>query len=320
MTTNGIPRVVVVGDVNPDMTIRLSRSGGSGRIDPTPPEVGGGGTAGNAAVALARLGISTAFVGAIGEDPFGRLVEAELRAEGIDLTGVVHVSGHPTALVVALIQADGERHLLNWPPERGADIQLRPQDLNPAWFAGAAWVHATGICLRHSPVREAVVEAMRLGRAAGATVSVDLNLRAEVWGMDPQTQASIESAIALADVVLGSGPEELTLIAGLTDPQAAARRIAAGVRTVVGRVGAEGAFCVGREAPQSVSGFSVPVVDATGAGDAFNGGFIAARVEGACLREALRWGNAVAALKISRGAARALPNRRDVLEFLGSHL
>ncbi len=175
------------------------------------------------------------------------------------------------------------------------------------------------MCLRHEPVASAVLEAMQVARAAGVPVSLDLNLRLELWGLPRAVETAVAEAVDLADVVFGSGPEEIVPFARAREHdvgsvETAALALAGDARTVVARLGAGGALAATPEGRLVRSpGFAVELRNPVGAGDAFDAGFIAARVEGLPLAEALRWGNAVGALKVHReGGARDLPNRTQV--------
>jgi fructokinase/2-dehydro-3-deoxygluconokinase len=320
--TGGGP-VVVLGDANVDLTLHVpERSPGGERGPVREPALSGGGTAANTATALARLGVPVEFVGAVGDDGFGRWIAADLVASGVGTVGL-RVVDVPTCQVIAMIEPDGERSLVVWPTDGGALVALRPEDVDPALIAGAAWLHTTGMCLRHEPVRDAVLATMSAARAAGVPVSLDLNLRIELWGLDDDRRAAMEAAIELADVVFGQGDEELVPLTGAQPVSRAAGHLALGGpgsrgRTVVARLGARGALGCTRDGSIVRSrGFHVAADNPVGAGDAFNGGFVAAMVEGRGLREALRWGNAVAALKVARpGGARDLPDRAEVEALL----
>jgi sugar/nucleoside kinase (ribokinase family) len=319
-------QVVVLGDANVDMLIRLpDRASGALDLTGSEPQLYGGGSAANVAVALARLGLGVSFVGSVGDDGFGRWLRDDFAREGVDGRGLITVGNAFTPMVIALVEPGGERLVVVWPPERGADLRLRPEDVDPALLDGAAWLHTTGMCLRASPVREAVLHAMALARTRGATVSLDLNLRLELWGLDQETHRTLERAIDQSDVVLGSGPEEMAPLAGLGDVEAAARAICDGRRVAVARLGADGALAVTPASAGAVEpgetiyapAFPTSVADTLGAGDAFDAGFIAASLVGSDTRRALRWGNAAAALKIRRPGARGSPSRVELEELLG---
>ncbi len=218
-----------------------------------------------------------------------------------------------------MIEASGERNIVVWPPHGGADKRLSPDDLDPAQIEGAAWLHTSGMILRDSPVREAALAAMHTAHAAGVPVSLDLNLRLELWGWRDDIRATLARALPLCDVVFGSATEEIVPLANLPGAPTvaqAAQHLAGDQRVVVARLGAEGALAAGPDGVVQVPAFPVAVVDTLGAGDAFDGGFIAGRLNGGSIADALRWGSAVAALKIGQPGARGLPARADVERLL----
>jgi fructokinase/2-dehydro-3-deoxygluconokinase len=305
--------VMVVGDANVDLVIHLpDRGRGQPDLTRSVPRLFGGGSAANTAVALARLGVRTAFAGAVGDDGYGRYVRDDLRQEGIDLSGLKIIPDAFTPMVIALIDPDGERWNVVWPPERGADNRLAPEDLNADQIAGAAWLHTSGMCLRASPVRETVLAAMQIASDAGVPVSLDLNLRLELWGWRDNIRETVEHAIALADVVFGSAEEEIVPVARVASVEAAAQIISGGARIVVARRGKDGALAASALGVHHAPAYPTRIVDSLGAGDAFNGGFIAARLAGQDVAGSLRWGNAVAALKMAQPGARGLPSRVEV--------
>ncbi len=316
--------VVVLGDLNVDLTLELPDRGApvAERVV-REPRLTGGGTAGNTAAALARLGVPVEFCGSVGDDGFGRWLAHDLRTIGVGTRGLVVTREAPTCQVIAMVEPDGERYLVVWPTDGGALTRLAPVELDPGLVAGAAWLHTTGMCLRSSPIASSVLAGMRLARDAGVPVSIDLNLRLELWDLSAEVLRVVVEAVSLADVVLGNGAEELVPLAramgAIADgPEAAARALAGGERTVVARLGAAGALACGSGGEViAAPGFPARLRSPVGAGDAFNGGFIAARVAGLPMADALRWGNAVGALKVSRdGGARDQPDRAEVQALL----
>jgi fructokinase/2-dehydro-3-deoxygluconokinase len=311
--------VVVLADVNVDLSLALpDRSLPVRERKVHEPRLGGGGTGGNTAAALAALGTPVEFHGTIGDDGFGRWVAEDFRRIGVGIRGLITLEGVYTPQVLALVEPDGERYLVIWPTSGGAHTHMRPEFLDRALLTSASWVHTTGMCLRASPLREAVLEGLTLARAAGVPTSLDLNLRIELWGFNDEARATVEAAIAQSDVVFGSGVEELMPVARAESVEAAARVLSAGQRTVVARLGADGALaCAPDGTIMGAPGYPTTPVNPIGAGDAFNGGFITALVEGKPLADALRWGNAVGALKVARpGGARDLPGRDEVEALL----
>ena len=308
---------LVLGDVNVDLVIPL---GGQGAALTQPREdtlqLHGGGTGGNTAAALARLGVPVGFIGTIGNDAYGRWAVEDLQAEGVDTRRLLSVDQGFTSIVMAVIHTDGEREIFVWPDTGGAHTRLSPDLIQPDLFQDVSWLHTTGLCLREEPVRNAQLKAMRLAGEAGVRVSLDLNLRLESWGMDPLLRDVFTQAISLSDVVFGSGEDEILPFTGLESIREAAESLSDGKRIVIARLGAEGALGVSPDETITCPAFGLDVVDTLGAGDAFNGGFISASLEGRDLRECIRWGSGTAGLKIGQAGARGLPSRSDLIKLL----
>ncbi len=310
-------QIVVLGDAVVDMVIQLpDRSIRPLDLSRSVPQLHGGGTAANTAVTLARLGVPVSFIGSVGDDGYARWLARDLAHQGVAAHGLQQLPDVFTPMVLAMVEPDGERMLVVWPDQGGADKHLRVEHLDTEMITGAAWLHTTGMCLRVSPVRETVLHAMQLARDAGVTVSIDLNLRIEVWGWNDALRTTVEKAVTLADVVFGSGREEIMPVAGAPSVEEAARALADGKRTIVARLGADGAFAVTADESFQAPAFKATAVNTVGAGDAFSGGFIAARMAERDVAEALRWGNAVAALKVQREEPRDLPTRAEVAALL----
>lgn len=306
--------IVVLGDANVDLLVRLPAQTGQ----PAPePVLSLGGTGANTAIALSRLGVPAALVGAVGDDGFGRFARRHLRDAGVDVTQLVASAEAVTMLVLALVDAAGERTLLGWPRRGAAQAWLAPAQIDPALMTRAAWVHTTGICLVESPGREAVLRGLALARAAGVPTSLDLNLRLglEDGRLPNDFRVAVEEAVALSGVVFGSAADEVPLLC--PGPTAdAAVRLASGQRIVVARRAQDGALLAGPDGIITAPALPVSVVSAVGAGDAFNAGYIAAAVSGQPPAVALRWGNAVAALTISRADRHVGPSRAEVVALL----
>lgn len=309
--------VVVIGDANVDLEIRLPNEPRIETHANPDPQMHGGGSAANTAAALARLGLSCRFVGAVGDDSFGRFAVDSLARAGVDTRAVATTTDAPTVAVIAVVQPGGDRLIYVWPPTGGAHGALE-RDAAVAALEGATWLHVSGICLRVAPARDAVLAAMEEARLKGVPVSFDLNLRLENWGWDDDFAATVEAAVDNSDVVLGAASDEVGALAGTTDPIAAAASLAGHDRVVVARLGADGAVASSPGGSVMVPGFVVPVVDTVGAGDAFNAGFIAARLRGLDISGAVVWGNAVAGLTVSGRGARSTPEL-TVVEALIEH-
>jgi len=307
--------VLVLGDANVDIEVRLPPTDRPATHANPDPRLFGGGSAANTAAALARLGIECSFAGSVGDDSFGRFAVTDLEAAGVDTSTVSVATDAPTVAVIAVVQADGDRLIYVWPPMGGAHSAIAPSDAVAA-VSGREWLHVSGICLRVSPARDALLDAMEIARGAGIPVSFDLNLRLENWGWNDGFHEVVRSAVERSDVVLGAATDEVCALTGIDDPIAAAVELAGADRVVVARLGSHGAVAGSANEVFIVPGFEVSMADSVGAGDAFNAGFIAARLRGSAMGEALRWGNAVAALTITRPGARSSPTMADAEELL----
>jgi sugar/nucleoside kinase (ribokinase family) len=289
-------RVLVVGDANVDIEIRLPSDGRAATHTNPDPRLFGGGSAANTAAALARLGVESAFAGSVGDDSFGRFAVADLEAAGVDTSTVSVATDDATVAVIAVVQSDGDRLIYVWPPSGGAHSALAPSDAVSA--------------------REALLDAMAAARHAGIPVSFDLNLRLENWGWDDGFREVVASAVEHSNVILGAASDEVGAFTGIDDPVAAAVGLAGEGRIVVARLGSGGAVAAVAGEVFTAPGFDVPMVDSVGAGDAFNAGFIAARLQALSVETSLRWGNAVAALTITKSGARSTPSIHEVKSLL----
>ncbi|MBI5834509.1 MAG: hypothetical protein HZB16_19595 [Armatimonadetes bacterium] len=284
-----------------------------------------GGAPANVAVGLARWGLSAGFVGCVGDDAFGRHLRDTLVGEGVDTQGLrLHPEARTTLAFVAT-RSDGRKDILFY-RNPGADAMLAPADLDPAQLASTRLFHFCSVSLSRSPVREATLTAARLAKAAGATISFDPNWRAPLWDDPAEGRAQIAAGVALADV-LKVADEELELVAGTDDPEAAVERLlAAGPRLVVITFGADGALAATAAQRTRLPGFAVHAVDTLGAGDAFVAGLLSYLLEQPrinldldelALAAMLRRANAAGALATTVvGVIPALPTPQRVQSFL----
>ncbi len=326
MATRGCPlnrgpgRAVLVGDICADLIIRVPEETGNARQQPE-PEVHGGGAVANTAVALARLGVDTQFIGTVGNELFGDQARREMEVEGIDISRLGVSRRWPTMLVIGLIDHTGQRTVLGWPNRNQAFSDLHADQLASLELSPRDWLHTSGGCLVQSPLRAAIHKALDLARGSGAQTSFDLNLRLglEDGRMPSAYSDTVWKAIRKADFVLGSADEELFhLVPDEPDMKVATARLAArGECIAIMRENTVGAHVSEFGAPAvTIPPFRVPVLDTIGAGDAFDAGFVQAGLDGRSLHEQVRRGHAVAALQIGKPGARSAPVKSEVERFL----
>ena len=281
----------------------------------------------NVAVGLVRLGHSVAYIGRVGGDGFGEAVRRQLRGEGVDTTYLV-TDPAPNGVMIRERPGLIPAQVLYYRRD-SAGSRISPSDVDAAIgaFADARWVHLTGITPALSPSACSAVErGIALGREAGATISLDVNLRRRLWS-DEVAAPVLRDLAAQVDVLFGSADELAVLggrpVDGIDDPADLAGAILAlGPSVVVAKLGAAGSLGVQRAGPGPVHRPGVPlagVVDPVGAGDAFCAGFIAARLEGRPMADALDEANACgAAVASALGDQGGLPDRATVEVIRGS--
>ncbi|HCO5059240.1 TPA: aminoimidazole riboside kinase [Escherichia coli] len=255
-------KVWVLGDAVVDL---LPES--DGRLLPCP-----GGAPANVAVGIARLGGTSGFIGRVGDDPFGALMQRTLLTEGVDITYLKQDEWHRTSTVLVDLNDQGERSF-TFMVRPSADLFLETTDL-PCWRHGE-WLHLCSIALSAEPSRTSAFTAMTAIRHAGGFVSFDPNIREDLWQDEHLLRLCLRQALQLADVVKLS-EEEWRLISGKTqndrDICALAREYEIAMLLVT--KGAEGVVVCYRGQVHHFAGMSVNCVDSTGAGDAFVAGLL----------------------------------------------
>ncbi|EFH2892109.1 aminoimidazole riboside kinase [Escherichia coli] len=255
-------KVWVLGDAVVDL---LPES--DGRLLPCP-----GGAPANVAVGIARLGGTSGFIGRVGDDPFGALMQRTLLTEGVDITYLKQDEWHRTSTVLVDLNDQGERSF-TFMVRPSADLFLETTDL-PCWRHGE-WLHLCSIALSAEPSRTSAFTAMTAIRHAGGFVSFDPNIREDLWQDEHLLRLCLRQALQLADVVKFS-EEEWRLISGKTqnDRDICALAKEYEIAMLLVTKGAEGVVVCYRGQVHHFAGMSVNCVDSTGAGDAFVAGLL----------------------------------------------
>ncbi len=301
-------RIVVVGSSNTDMVVQTDRL-------PLPGEtvLGGdliiapGGKGANQAVAAARLGAGVAFVARIGRDMFGQEALGNFQREGLDTRYVIQDPDAPSGVALIVVGPDGQNIIAVAP---GANRRLSPADVEAA---SPAFAEARSVLLQLEIPLETVMAAAKAGRSAGAMV---------ILNPAPAPSSPLpDELFAHVDILTPNETEAAVLTGRGTPEEAALALLQKGIRTVIVTLGEAGALVVtGPDQVRRVPGFRVEAVDATAAGDAFNGALAVALARGDSLDAAVRYAHAVAALSVTRlGAQPSLPTANEVEAFLTAH-
>lgn len=287
-------RVIVVGSVNEDLVATVERL-------PAPGETvtGGrfaqhhGGKGGNQAVAAARLGAATSFVGAVGSDVFGEAARAALEDEGIDVSELRTLPDPATGVALILVDARGENSIA---VADGANAALQPAHLREAFDRLRPTTGDVVLVGNEIPAATAT-EALRLARAAGATT---------IFNPAPATGVTHDT-LTLADIVTPNQGEadQLLALEGKTEWLLAEQRLwLAGAGHLFVTLGDRGALLVDRDGETPIPAPAVAVVDSVGAGDTLNGALAAGLASGLQLTEAARRAVVAASLAVTRAGAR----------------
>jgi len=302
-------RAVVLGDLALDVVLAPARPLEHGTDVPGIVRLHRGGSAANTARWLARLGVRSTLVCAVGRDGPGRVLVAALVRDGVSVRAA-RLAGARTARIGMLVDASGERSFV---ADRGAADLLGPGDVRPAWFNGAGVLHLPAYSLLGSPLGEAAAHAIVMARAAGAAITVDLASAGPLLaGGRPAAHRVIRDP---APDLLFTNAAEAAAFLGDGDLEG----LLAFAAVAVVKRGAGGATVVARRPGLAATRFEVatrPIMtgDTTGAGDAFDAGFLAAWLAAgrattpAILRRAVVAGH--------RAAARQLAAPRPELALL----
>ena len=276
---------------------------------------GFGGDTSNCAIAASRQGARVGYVTAVGVDDFGDRLLALWSKEGVDTRGVARSSAHSTGHYFVTHGDAG--HEFHYYRAGSAASHLGPGQLPEDLLTGARVLHVSAISQAISDTaRQAVLEAMRVARTGGAMVAYDTNLRLKLWSLEDARRV-IHEAVALADIVL-PGLDDAIVLTGHESPEdIVAFYLGLGPSIIALSLGADGVYVATDGRREHIPGYKVDCVDASGAGDTFDGAFLAMLIDGADPFTAARHANAAAALSTTGyGAVTPIPTREAVDGFL----
>src|SRR6266487_1020886 len=302
------PRVVAVGDAIVDLVRPLLPAIPHGEdfqghvpaLDALP-----GGNATNFALGIASLGARTSFVGAIGADPNGAILRRAYRRYGV--RALLRVDSHrPTGATMALTWSAGGRALIT---ALGANASLALRDVPSRQFDSSDHLHRSGFWWTQRLIGRPTSVLLARARRRGLTTSLDVSTDPHGWP-DDRVEA-VRACLPNVTTFFGSEVEVCAVAGGGSPIKAAGRLRSLGPDEVVVHQADRGATVVHGSGRTASAAFSVPVDNPTGCGDVFNAGYVYARLIGADLSDALRFGNAAAALHL-RDRRRPYPTAAEV--------
>jgi ribokinase len=282
--------VLVVGSVNVDLVVTAQALPGPGEtVAGGTFKRHGGGKSANQAVAAARLGAAVRMVAAVGDDDLGEEAVGLLRAEGIDVSGIVRLAGIPTGVAVIVVDAAGENQIA---VASGANAELAAGSVEHGLRDAVSGVVLLCLEVPDAPV----LAAARAARAAGLALV-----------LNPAPARPLPAELLELSPLLTPNRDEARALAGEDDAEAAARALARRTRApVVVTLGAAGALVLDGDMLERIPAPRVEAIDTTGAGDAFNGALACELAGGAALLDAVRAAVAIAAESTRAPGARAV--------------
>ncbi len=273
---------------------------------------GFGGDSQNVAIAAARQGASTGYLTSVGRDWMGDAFLELWRSEGVDAS---RVTRHPTAPTgVSFVTHSASGHKFDYLRKNSAASLMEPATLAADYIAGAKLLHLSAIGQAISDsARASCGAAIDVARKAGVKVSYDTNLRLRLWDLET-ARKTIHATIARCDIALPSLDDSQQLT-GLTKAEDIADfYLGLGAPLVALKMASEGALICTSDKRLRIAGHRVEAVDATGAGDTFDGAFLARLLAGDDIEAAARYANVAAALSTTGyGAVTPIPRKDDVM-------
>ncbi len=307
--------ITAVGEILIDLTQNGANEQGIPRFTANP-----GGAPANLAVAAARLGARTAFIGRVGRDSFGDFLRDTLAANGVDVSGLSVDPVQHTTLAVVAVDPSGERHF-SFYRDPSADVDLSPEDVPTEALANTKFLHFGSVSLTAEPARSATLHAARTAKEHGALISYDPNYRASLWPDEQTAVARMLEPLPLVDVLKVSD-EELPLLTGTDDLEKGAALLAEkDIPLIFVTLGPNGVFYRFQGRTGHVPGVPCTVGDTNGAGDTFFGAALSQLARANSLDELTvpeleriaSFANRAASITTSRrGAIPAMPTLEEV--------
>ncbi len=282
-----------------------------------------GGAPANVAIATARNGLETAFLGVLGNDDFGKMLQNTLKEDGVKMLCPKLTDEAVTTLAFVTLYEGGERSF-TFVRKPGADLLLSEEDVKEADIDACRLLHAGSVSLSGKPSKDAVYKAMKLAAEKGKLVSFDVNHRDMIWHDEERCKKEVQKILPFVDLLKVSD-EELSFVGGEENIPRFMEQY--GIRVLIETLGAKGAKYYFDRKSGVVEGKKVHAVDATGAGDAFWGGFLSAVLMSGVqkandfteelVQKALAYGNAAGGLCVQKmGGIPALPTGQEIMKTL----
>jgi 5-dehydro-2-deoxygluconokinase len=277
-----------------------------------------GGSAGNIAAGIARLGGKAELVTAVSQDAVGRFTVNELKRYGIGTRYVGSIGGEArNSLAVVETRAENCQSVIY--RNNAADFQIAKEDIDSVDFTAFGAMIVTGTCFAVEPSRSAHFHALSLARAAGIPIVLDVDYRPYSWTTAAAAAENYRVAARLSDIVIGND-DEFAVMAGEQGLRFAEELASNSAKIVIYKMGERGSITFSGGHSFKTGIFTVRALKPTGAGDAFLAAFVMSLASGRDLETSVRRGSAAAALVVTRvGCAPAMPIPNELEQFLAEY-
>lgn len=320
-----MPEIICLGEILLDMfsaQAGASLEKASGFL-PVP-----GGAPANVAIGLAKLGVDSALISKVGDDPFGRLLRSVLLQGQVDISQLKVDEDSRTTLAFISTRKDGERDFCFY-RNPGADMMLTAEEISEEFIKSARIFHYGSISMICNPSYRATLKALEYAKKYGLLVSYDPNLRLSLWKNEEQARQRIMEGLNNSDLVK-LNDEELEFITGISDLREGTDTILKyGVKVVFVTQGDKGSFFNNRKDCGFVESYKVHIVDTTGCGDGFTSGMLAKLLEkikqgkdifnldSQEMKDILTFANTAGGLTATkRGVIPSLPTQKEIQRLL----
>jgi len=285
-----------------------------------------GGAPANVLACTSKLGLNTAFIGKVGNDIFGQLLNTTLKNSGIDTKSLIISHKYPTTLAFVALDQEGDRSF-SFYRNQTADCMITPSEINISLLSNTKIFHFGSVSMTTEPSREATLYAVTTAKEYGALISYDVNLRELLWGNLDEAKEVISNVIQYCDIVKVS-EEELVFLTGVEDIDKALMQLFMqnnGLKILVVTMGQKGCKATDGRNIVTANGYKVKTIDTVGAGDTFWGAFLYKILSShfdhdnpdeKSLFEALVFSNAAGALSTTKnGAIPSMPTYDEIVKL-----
>lgn len=315
-------KITAIGELLVDLTQTGIDENGIPQYSANP-----GGAPANVAVAASLMGAKTAFIGAVGDDSFGRMLADTLKSKKVDISGLVADEQNPTTLAVVSVDDGGERSF-SFYRKNSADVMLSEDKIKSNLIDECDILHFGSVSLTDEPSASAVKYAVEYAKEKGKLVSYDPNYRPLLWNDEGTAIKQMRALLKNVDIIKASD-DEAFMLTGEKNVKSAARSLRnEGISIVLVTLGRNGAYYLTENASGYCGAYTGEVADTNGAGDTFLGTFLTFAGDydalisdrNGYLKMAVEFSCAAAGLSTRRsGAIPSMPNKAETLKFIRSY-